>query len=162
MKYYLANNGTPEGPYSVEQLRALNISKSTLVWNQELTSWTPAGNVPELNICFNEVPPAPPQMSDNGYNYSRQEPQHYGVCPKTWLVESILVTLFCCLPFGIVGIIKASHVESAYRAGNYAEAQRYSQEAGKWTKWSFILGIGITLLYVIIYVFSFSRTGYFE
>ena len=30
------------------------------------------------------------------------------VQPKTWLVESILVTLFCCLPFGIVGIVNAA------------------------------------------------------
>ena len=26
------------------------------------------------------------------------------ICPKTWLVESILVTLFCCLPF-LAGVV---------------------------------------------------------
>ena len=31
-------------------------------------------------------------------------------CPKTWMVESVLATIFCCLPFGIVGIINASKV----------------------------------------------------
>lgn len=30
------------------------------------------------------------------------------VCPKTWMAESILVTVFCCLPFGIAGIVFAS------------------------------------------------------
>jgi len=39
-------------------------------------------------------------------NFNNQKP------PKSWLVESILVTLFCCLPFGIAGIVNASRVES--------------------------------------------------
>ena len=54
--------------------------------------------------------------------------------PKSWLVESILVTIFCCLPFGIVGIVNASRVESRYYAGDIEGAMRASQEAGKWTK----------------------------
>ncbi|WP_419184195.1 DUF2752 domain-containing protein [Xiashengella succiniciproducens] len=37
--------------------------------------------------------------------------------PKTWLGESILVTIFCCLPFGIAGIVNASKVESRFYAG---------------------------------------------
>lgn len=36
------------------------------------------------------------------------------VCPKTWMAESILVTVFCCLPFGIAGIVFASKVSSLY------------------------------------------------
>ncbi|MES2882212.1 MAG: CD225/dispanin family protein, partial [Bacteroidota bacterium] len=37
--------------------------------------------------------------------------------PKNWLVESILVTIFCCLPFGIVGIVNAAQVNSKFAAG---------------------------------------------
>lgn len=44
------------------------------------------------------------------------------VCPKTWMAESILVTVFCCLPFGIAGIVFASKVSSLYAAGNYEAA----------------------------------------
>src|SRR4029079_6010877 len=36
--------------------------------------------------------------------------------PKSWLAESILVTLFCCMPFGIAGIVNASRVESRFYA----------------------------------------------
>ena len=32
------------------------------------------------------------------------------VCPKTWMAESILVTILCCLPFGIIGIVNAAKV----------------------------------------------------
>ena len=51
--------------------------------------------------------------------------------PKTWLVESILATLFCCLPFGIAGIVNAAKVESRFFAGDTEGALRASQEAGK-------------------------------
>ena len=76
--------------------------------------------------------------------------------PKTYLVESILVTLFCCLPLGIVGIINATKVESNFHAGNHAEAQRYSNEAKKWCKIGLIVGVVVLVLYL---VFIFAMGG---
>lgn len=67
--------------------------------------------------------------------------------PKTWLVESILVTLLCCLPFGIVGIIKASKVESLYYRGMYEEARRASYDAKTFVLIGSILGLVIFILY---------------
>jgi hypothetical protein len=84
--------------------------------------------------------------STSQYNPSRQP------MPKTWLVESILATIFCCLPFGIAGIVNAASVSSRYNAGDFEGAQRASQQAGKWTKWSFWLGISVVIIYVLIYV----------
>jgi hypothetical protein len=72
------------------------------------------------------------------------------VPPKSWMVESILATLFCCLPFGIAGIVNASKVESKFYAGDIAGAKRASEEAGKWTKVSFFIGIGGIVLYAIM------------
>jgi hypothetical protein len=61
------------------------------------------------------------------------------------MVESILVTLFCCLPLGIVGIIKASQVNSKYAAGDIAGAQAASEEAGKMVK----IGAGVGAVLVL-------------
>ncbi|MCW0482999.1 CD225/dispanin family protein [Gaoshiqia sediminis] len=72
--------------------------------------------------------------------------------PKTWLVESILVTILCCLPFGIVGIVNAAKVESRFYAGDIAGAERASSEAGKWTKIGFFIGIAVILIYIILMV----------
>lgn len=69
--------------------------------------------------------------------------------PKNWLIESILVTIFCCLPFGIVGIINASKVESKFNSGDVAGANQASAEAGKWTKIGFFTGIAIIVCYLI-------------
>jgi Interferon-induced transmembrane protein len=77
--------------------------------------------------------------------------------PKNWLVESILVTIFCCLPFGIAGIVFASSVNSRYDMGDYAGALVQSQQAGKWTKIGFWVGIGGIVLYILfLFVFGMS------
>ena len=75
-----------------------------------------------------------------------------GTRPKNWLVESILVTLFCCLPLpiGVVGIINAAKVNSAFDAGRVDEAIKASEDAKKWTKIGFIIGLVISVLYGIL------------
>lgn len=83
-----------------------------------------------------------PQMQTGGTPLPR---------PKNWLVESILVTLFCCLPFGIVGIVFASQVNSKYDTGDYEGAWRASRDAGKWTKIGFFLGIAGIAIMIIFY-----------
>src|ERR1700753_1579424 len=70
--------------------------------------------------------------------------------PKNWLVESILVTIFCCLPFGIVGIVYSSSVNSKYDMGDYAGALAQSQQAGKWTKIGFWIGLAVCILYALL------------
>ena len=75
--------------------------------------------------------------------------------PKTWLVQSILVTLFCCLPFGIVGIVNATKVESRFYAGDIDGANRYSANAKKWTK----IGFWVGLISIVIYIVVMLATG---
>ena len=81
-------------------------------------------------------------------NQSRRYP------PKNHLVEAILVTLFCCLPFGIVGIINAARVENAFYSGDEMEAERLSREALKWSKIGLFIGIGVYLLYIVFVVLA--------
>ncbi len=73
--------------------------------------------------------------------------------PKSWLLESILVTVLCFLPFGIVAIVYASKVESLFYAGRVEEAGEASRNARKWTKVAFWVGIGCYLL-IVAYVYA--------
>ena len=73
-----------------------------------------------------------------------------GKPPKNWLVESILVTILCCLPFGIVGIVYAAKVDGLYRQGQIAEAEKASRDAGKWTKIGFFIGLAGVVIYLIL------------
>ena len=55
--------------------------------------------------------------------------------PINWvpyLVLSIITTVCCCLPFGVVGIVYATKINSAMNAGNYEEAQISAKTAKIW------------------------------
>ena len=83
-------------------------------------------------------------------NRRQAESSTLKIAPRTWLVESILITVLCCLPFGIVGIVYASKVSSLLNIGQYDEAVAASKEAGKWVKIGFITGLIGIILYVLV------------
>jgi Interferon-induced transmembrane protein len=70
--------------------------------------------------------------------------------PSNHLVFAILTTIFCCLPFGIVAIVKASQVNGLWAQGRYAEAQQSADSAKKWAKWSLIIGLVVIVINVIL------------
>lgn len=76
--------------------------------------------------------------------------------PKNYLVESILVTLFCCLPLGIVGIVNAANVNSRAAAGDQIGAEQAAAEAKKWTRLGFILGAVGVALYLLLMALGFG------
>jgi uncharacterized protein YqgC (DUF456 family) len=98
-----------------------------------------------------------------------QPPPSYGVPegggmpaqqPNSNLVWGILVTVLCCLPFGIVSIIQASKVSGLWGQGRYAEAQKASDDAKKWAIWGAVAGVIVGIIYGIIAVMGgqFSYT----
>lgn len=73
-------------------------------------------------------------------------------CPPTYLALSIIVTVLCCLPFGIVGIVKSSNVSREYAIGNYAAAQDASNQAKKWSIIGICCSVAIWILYFLFFV----------
>jgi len=67
-----------------------------------------------------------------------------------YLVQSILVTLCCCMPFGIVAIVYAAQVNSKLAAGDMAGAQLSANNAKMWC-W---IAVGCGLLLDIIWFAS--------
>ena len=142
MEYYISRNDRKEGPFTLDELPEKRIAPDTLIWAVGYKEWKQAKDVPELESILYSTPPDIPV----------QKPM-----PKTWLVESILVTLFCCLPFGIVGIVYASKVSTLLNIGQYDEAVAASKEAGKWVKIGFITGLIGIILYVLVVFLAFQR-----
>jgi interferon-induced transmembrane protein/zinc ribbon protein len=68
-----------------------------------------------------------------------------GTIPN-YLVQSILVTLCCCLPFGVVAVIYAAQVNSKLAAGDIAGAQAASKNAKMWAWLAFGAGVLISIL----------------
>jgi hypothetical protein len=76
-KYYLQNGNENIGPFTIEELKAKGITKSTPVWCEGMSDWTEATNVTELASILNSTPPlikktAPPPIitkKSSGLNF---------------------------------------------------------------------------------------------
>src|SRR5262245_2690227 len=135
MQWFYAKNGQQIGPVTLDQLKALvssgQVAKTDMVWRDGMANWLPAGEVPELAVTVasaagSAVPPIP--TGNYSSMASSSSPQFAREIPN-YLVQSILVTLFCCLPLGIVSIVFAAQVNSKVAAGDYAGAQKASDQA---------------------------------
>lgn len=71
-----------------------------------------------------------------------------------YLVQAILVTIFCCLPAGIVAIVFAAQVNGRVRSGDLADAQRLSRNAKTWCWISFGVGLAAGIVYLVIMIFG--------
>jgi hypothetical protein len=69
-----------------------------------------------------------------------------------YLVQSILVTLLCCLPFGIPAIVYAAQVNGKIQAGDTKGALASSKNAKLWCWISFGLGILAIAGYVVLFI----------
>ena len=149
MKRYFYTDGTNKfGPFSLIELSEKNINEQTLIWFHGLSEWSPARNFPELyDVIVSSPPPITTQSSGS---YSQLDNINFLQPPKTCLVESILATLFCCLPLGIVGIVNATKVESRFHAKDFDGALKASADAAKWAKLSFGIGIAVVVIYFIV------------
>ena len=65
-----------------------------------------------------------------------------------YLVQSILATIFCCLPLGIVAIIYAAQVNGKIQSGDLQGALSASNSAKTFCWISFGLGLAGTLMYL--------------
>jgi len=75
-KYYIVTDNQQKGPYSIEELQELNISLSTLVWNEGMENWVEAKNVPELRNVIKISPPPIPKISDVTYKVEAEIKQN--------------------------------------------------------------------------------------
>lgn len=155
IKYYYIDELTKQqqGPYPLDELRNKNIRPETMVWKSGMPNWTRADAVEELAFLFNSNIPIPQEKKEpvkknldirhnvesstytNRSNYSANDNKWNNIVPmpKNWLIESILLSIFCCSPVSVVGIYFASKVESLYYAKEYAAATKASNNARNWS-----------------------------
>lgn len=83
----------------------------------------------------------PPYGSPGGQSYASIDP---------WFWQSIAVTVLCCLPLGIAGIVQSNKAKVALAQGNYLEAQQRAKSAKTFS----LVGLVIGLLVVPFQVWS--------
>lgn len=167
--FYIDAQGQQKGTYTPEELRLENIKRETLVWTQGMEQWERADEVTELVFLFSStVSYTNPVNTEiqQPYIHTQQPQAQMPPRPKSWLIESVLVTIlpfvFCCNVLsllGIIGIVKASQVDSDYNRGNYEVALQSSKEARKWTMIVLWISIAVFLLYVVLAIVGVFSLG---
>lgn len=86
MKYYLNTNGQQGGPFELSELLINGLTPQSYVWNETMTNWAPAMQVPEVAAllqqqqpappAFDQQPPIPPQPDPQQPQYGYQQPQY--------------------------------------------------------------------------------------
>jgi hypothetical protein len=89
-------------------------------------------------------------------SYAPQSPQP---SVPNYLVQAILTTIFCCLPFGIVSIVYAAQVNGKVAAGDRAGALESSRNARMWAWISFGSGLVLIVGYLILVVVGAIAQG---
>lgn len=141
MNYWAVINNVKVGPLTVEQLKACGLTSEMLVWREGLAQWAPAGSLPELTSIFTSSD-AWAQYASGTTGIPAQSPQSpMPPCPTTYLPWAIVVTILCCLPFGVVSIIYAGQVSAKYNQGDYAGALRSSERAALWLIVAIVVGL---------------------
>ena len=86
-----------------------------------------------------------------GASLSGAQPPDVPVRPAqhvpNYLVHAIVVTVLCCLPFGIVAIVYAAQVNGKLAAGDYDGALEASRKARTWCWVSFGVGLAFAFAY---------------
>lgn len=142
--FYLDEHNLQHGPVSPYRFTELGVTANTLVWRQGMDEWTPAESVSELrdfvrsatqeqpNTAYNNPPPPP---------FTQKKPEDMPPCPDNYMAFAILTTICCCLPFGVVAIVKASKVNPFYLNGHYDQAVLASSDARTWCFISLVCGL---------------------
>jgi hypothetical protein len=101
----------------------------------------------------NQPPYPPPPAYGGAYGGGG-----YGPPPANNLVLAILVTIFCCLPLGIVAIVYAAQVNSKWAMGDVEGARESARRARLFTIWSAVIGLLVIIGYVI-WVVAIAGSG---
>nr|XP_031533076.1 proline rich transmembrane protein 1B [Vicugna pacos] len=72
--------------------------------------------------------------------------------PKDYMMESVLVTLFCCLLTGLIAIVYSHETRAALRRGNLAQAEDASRKARSLVLFSLLFGVFVSTSWVIYVV----------
>lgn len=156
--FYLDSQNRNQGPVPLDRLAEHGVTRNTMIWCDGMANWQRADSVPEVREWFDahtadtttaagnataqSADFSNPYAQNNGAPaYTTPQNQGYMPCPNDYLVWSVLATICCCLPFGIVAIVKSCNVGKFYRRGMYDAALLASEDAKKWCLISLVVGL---------------------
>lgn len=165
--WYYSQNNQQMGPVAEEELKSKLRSgilvANTLVWKEGMGDWKPVSEVAELAMALTTAIPAvtappavggvtnpyTPPVSQPVHSYAPQTPTGPPINGGAILGFAIAVTLLCCLPFGVAGIVYAAQINSKQSVGDYLGAAESARKAKLWTWLGFGFGLVVCVLYAV-------------
>ncbi|MGL4399405.1 MAG: CD225/dispanin family protein [Luteolibacter sp.] len=161
MQWYYSKNGVQLGPISDGEIRGKiasgEILMTDLIWREGMRDWLPAAQVSEFSLLSAAAtPPAEVPPLFGGSPVSPYSPPSTispqmgnGANIPNYLWQSIVVTIFCCWPFGIPAIVYAAKVDGLKARGDIAGAMAASASAKTWCMVSAGIVLGFAVLWLI-------------
>lgn len=79
--------------------------------------------------------------------------------PDNNLVWAILCTVMCCLPLGIVAIIKSTKVNELWAQGDHEGARKAATDAKKYSIWGAVsVGVILVLYFLAMVIFGIGAS----
>lgn len=85
-------------------------------------------------------------------NHDNLHPRDVSTPPDNNLVWGIVSTILCCLPLGIVSIVKATDVNKKWAMGDIEGAHQSAADAKKFAIWSGVAALVFWIVYIIFAV----------
>ena len=162
--WYYSQNNQQLGPISEDQLKAMLrggvLGGATLVWKEGMSDWTAVADVAVLasvaplpmQIAPAPQPAANPYATPQRVAVTTHSPYHAAppINSGGILAFAICVTVLCCIPFGVVGIVFAAQINQKLAMGDYAGAADSARKAKMWS-W---IGLGRWLVLIGFYALA--------
>jgi hypothetical protein len=174
MKWYYTKNQKQQGPVTKDDLlRILNdgtLATTELAWNKEMDEWKP---IQEIEILLKTYPmveePSTQPPRDTTPVRRRRDKGDYKIAewavktsdsepssaPPNYLWQSLLITLFCCQPLGLIGLFYANRAQSLEKSGRRRKALIASKKA----KICCNIGLLTGFILGVFYFFYIAQTG---
>jgi hypothetical protein len=152
MTWFYTSNGTQSGPITQQELAAKvqsgEVRGTDLIWKEGMSDWLPLNQVPGFSGGVVNTP--------SQFGMPMAQPSAYASSPRphvtNYLWQSIVVTLLCCMPFGIVAIVFAAKVDGLVASGDIAGAEAASKTAKLWVNLAAGLGLAVAAIYIVLII----------
>lgn len=158
MKIWIHIDGAQEGPYTLEELPLDRMTDQTPVWYDGLSDWTVAGKAPATAHLFqlkNDSFSEEKESHQNEYvelkpEQVRSQSKEVKKCPPTFFAWSIILTLICCNPVGIIPIVTGFYTRSRWHNQNFESARKLSNITEWWVMITIVTSLMLAPLSLLL------------
>lgn len=126
-KYFINDNGTQKGPFTLDELKSLNLKNDTHVWYDGMEDWVNAGDVNDLKEYIVKMPPPIGTKSNNIKSQTENVSVNRNKSSKLkYVIWLLFVVLILFIGYNE---IEKHRIEERLRQQEFYENQRRMEEA---------------------------------